>query len=61
MIIYVEEYFHKLTLSKLGYRFDPDDLTIADVEAFHIIDSTIKKHENDQMKRMKAKRKRNGR
>ena len=61
MIIYVEEYFNKKMLSKLGYFFDPSDLTQSDVDAFNIIDAVIKKHESDEIKKIKAKGRRNGR
>lgn len=55
MMVYVEEYFNRFMLRKLGYQFDPNDLSVADVEAFTIIHSVINKHKNDTMKRMKGK------
>lgn len=61
MMVYVEEYFNRKMLAKLGYQFDPEELTTADVEAFTIIKSVISKHEADQMKKIKAKGRRHGR
>lgn len=61
MMMYVEEYFTKKTLKKLGYSFDPSELTTADVDAFNIIESVINKHEADQMKKVKSKGRRHGR
>ena len=59
MMVYVEEYFTRKMLAKLGYRFDPNDLTNADVDAFNVISSVIAKNEKDQIKKMRGKR--NGR
>jgi hypothetical protein len=61
MIVYVEEYFNKKILRKLGYSFDPNELSSGDVEAFNIIESVISKYESDQMKKLKTKGRRNGR
>ena len=61
MMVYVEEYFNKKTLCKLGYSFDPSELSSSDVDAFNIIESVIKKHEADQMRKVKTRGKRNGR
>lgn len=61
MMIYVEEYFTKKTLAKLGYRFDPSELSSADVDAFNIIESVISKHRADQMKKAKTRGRRHGR
>lgn len=61
MMIYVEEYFTKKALSKLGYSFDPSELTTSDADAFNIIESVIKKHEADQIKKVKSKGRRHGR
>lgn len=55
MIVYVEEYFNRKMLAEIGYNFNPDDLSTADVEAFTIIKSAISKHEANEMKKMKAK------
>lgn len=56
MMPFVEEYFNKKMLCKLGYKFDPDDLSTADVEAFSIIQSVINKNESDQLKKSKGRR-----
>lgn len=56
MMPFVEEYFNKKMLYKLGYNFDPNELTIADVEAFNIIQSVINKNETDQIKKAKGRR-----
>jgi len=56
MILYVEEYFNKKMLAKLGYRFSVDELTVADVEAFQIIQEAINKNEADSMKKAKGRR-----
>lgn len=61
MMTYVEEFFNKKTLSKIGYSFDPETLTTADVDAFNIIESVISKHEADEMKKMKSKGRKHGR
>lgn len=57
MSVYVQEYFNKKTLSRIGYNFPVDDLTPADAEAFNIIASEINKEEERQHKMAKAKRK----
>ena len=56
MIIYVEEYFNRKMLAKLGYNFSPDELSVADVEAFQIIQEAINKHESDSMKKAKGRK-----
>jgi hypothetical protein len=61
MMVYVEEYFTRKTLAKLGFNFDPNELTSADVDAFNIIESVISKHDSDKMKKLKTKGRRHGR
>jgi len=51
MSIYVEDYFNKKMLCKLGYRFSSEDLESADVEAYSIISSVIHKYQDDEMKK----------
>lgn len=57
MMVYVEEYFNKKTLATLGYSFDTSDLSVTDADAFHTIESVIKKHEADEMKKIRVKNK----
>jgi len=56
MMPFVEEYFNKKMLRKLGYKFDPNELTTADVEAFNIIQSVLNKHESDSLKKAKGRK-----
>ena len=52
MIYYVEEYFTRKMLAKLGYSFSTEELSSADVDAFNIIETVISKHQSDQNKKV---------
>jgi hypothetical protein len=49
--VFVSEYFERKTLSKLGYRFDPNELTQFQVQAFMIVESEINKYNNSKLKK----------
>lgn len=61
MAPYVDDYFNKRMLSKLGYRFSGEDLGTDEVEAFNIISSVLNKHEESEMKKNRTKGRRHGR
>ena len=55
---FVYDYFVEKTLAKLGYSFDPYLLTDEEADILMLIDSTINKYDQDEMKKA---RKRHGR
>jgi len=54
--LFVSEYFERKTLSKLGYKFDVNDLSSLDVEIFTTIESEINSHSNESMKKARGKK-----
>ena len=56
MSFYVHEYFEKKALAKIGYRFNDEDLTSLDVEAFNLIAFEINRHEANQAKKNRPRK-----
>lgn len=52
----MEEYFTKLSLAKLGYRFDGDSLDDVTASAFFIIDMELKKLDNKRAQKTGQRR-----
>ena len=50
------DYINKRTLSKIGYRFDPDDLTDFEVEYLREIHRIFKNLENEDLKNTGSKK-----
>lgn len=50
---FLESFMAHKMLSKLGYRFDLEELEVFEYEAFQIIDSTINEMQQKQMKQNK--------
>lgn len=60
MTLYIEEYFQKKQLAKLGYTFNGDELDLDKVQAFTIISQEIQRFEEDESRKLKNKGARRG-
>lgn len=47
-------------MAKLGYQFDPDDLSDVEIDAFMLIESEFDRQQADEMKRASKGRGRRG-